>query len=232
MKIIDRNIFLLSLLFASLVHPKEVDLFSLSLKELHNIRVASHIESNAQKQPSSIYIVSAKQLRLSGARLLTHALALLVPGYFFVEDQDDMIAGFRGLASDNNAKVMVLLNGINMNIDWFWGANDALINAINFDWIEHVEVVRGPGSVTLGQGALLGVINIVTKGKSFSGQRVYSRLGQDDYHHGSYEYGAQDESISRYFYLSKSEYAGQNMDDSAWLLHGHVGGRGRHHSRP
>ncbi len=223
MKIIDRNILLLSLLLASLVHAKEVDLFSLTLKELHNIRVASYIESDAQKQPSSIYIVNAEQLRLSGARLLTHALSLLVPGYFFVDDQDDMIAGFRGLASDNNAKVMVLLNGVNMNIDWFWGANDALINSINFDWIEHVEIVRGPGSVTLGQGALLGVINIVTKGKSFSGQRIYSRLGQDKYHHASYEYGDQDESISHYFYLSKSEYAGQDMDNSAWLLHEHVG---------
>ncbi len=223
MKVIDRNILLLSLLLSSLAYSEEVDLFSLSLEELLNIRVASYIEPNLHKQPASIYVVNSDQLRLSGARLLTHALSLLVPGYFFVDDQDDMIAGFRGLASDNNAKVMVLVNGINMNIDWFWGANDALINSINFDWIEHVEVIRGPGSVTLGQGALLGVINIVTKGNTFTGQRLYSRLGQDDYRHGSYEYGNQEGPFRQYFYLSKSDYYGQNMEKDAWLLHGHGG---------
>ena len=223
MKVSNSNILLLSMLLSSWARSEEVDLFSLSLEELLNIRVASYIEPNPHKQPASIYIVNSDQLRLSGARLLTHALSLLVPGYFFVDDQDDMIAGFRGLASDNNAKVMVLVNGINMNIDWFWGANDALINSINFDWIEHVEVIRGPGSVTLGQGALLGVINIVTKADTFSGQRFYSRLGQDDYHHGSYEYGNQKGPFRQYFYLSKSDYGGQDMEKDAWLLHEHGG---------
>lgn len=98
------------------------DFLSLSLEELLKIEIASYVEPHTQKQPASITVVSGEQLRLSGSRLLTHALTLYVPGYFFVDDQDDMIAGFRGLAPDNNAKVMVLVNGVNMNIDWFWGA--------------------------------------------------------------------------------------------------------------
>jgi len=199
------------------------DFLSLSLEELLKIKIASYVEPHTQKQPASITVVTGEQLRLSGSRLLTHALTLYVPGYFFVDDQDDMIAGFRGLAPDNNAKVMVLVNGVNMNVDWFWGANDALINAINFDWIDHVEVIRGPGSVTLGQGALLGVINIVTRGDSFTGSRISSRVGKDDYYHTSYETGHKSDDYDAYLYLSRTFYGGQDMAEDGWLLHFHSG---------
>ena len=202
---------------------EQIDLTSISLEELLQINVASYLEPDVHKQPASVTIISGEQLRLSGSRILTHALTLYVPGYFFVDDQDDMIAGFRGLAPDNNAKVMVLVNGINMNVDWFWGANDALINAINFDWIDHVEVIRGPGSVTLGQGALLGVVNIVTKAKSFSGQRTTIRAGKDDYYHLSYENAHQFKNYAGYLYLATSDYGGQKMDESGYLLHFHSG---------
>ncbi len=205
------------------VFAEEDGYWSLSLEELLQIDIASYVEPHAKKQPASITVVSGEQLRLSGSRLLTHALTLYVPGYFFVDDQDDMIAGFRGLAPDNNAKVMVLVNGINMNVDWFWGANDALINAINFDWIDHVEVIRGPGSVTLGQGALLGVINIVTRGKTFTGNRLSSRVGKDNYYHVSYENGNKSDEYDTYFYLSRTLYDGQDMDEDGWLLHFHTG---------
>ena len=61
-----------------------------------------------------------------------------------------MIAGFRGLTPDNNLKMMLLINGQYLNNEWFWGPPDAILNSINFEWIDHIEVIRGPGSVTLG----------------------------------------------------------------------------------
>ncbi len=217
-------LFILSFfIFPLTVRAEGSGLSFLSLEELLQIDIASYVEPHANKQPASITVISNNQLRRSGSRLLTHALTLYVPGYFFVDDQDDMIAGFRGLAPDNNAKVMVLVNGINMNIDWFWGANDALINAINFDWIDHVEVIRGPGSVTLGQGALLGAINIVTKGKAFTGNRISARTGKDGYYHTSYEYGHNSDDYNAYLYLSKTLYDGQDMAEDGWLLHAHSG---------
>ena len=96
---------------------------------------------------------------MSGARTVNEVLTTYVPGFFTVEDQDDTIAGFRGFAPDNNAKVLLLINGHNMNTEWFWGPPDSIINGMNMEFIEKIEVIRGPGSVTLGQGALLGVIN-------------------------------------------------------------------------
>ncbi|MCR9251687.1 MAG: TonB-dependent receptor plug domain-containing protein [bacterium] len=142
-----------------------LDLLSLSLEELINVKVsvASNVVEDLRKQPVSVTTITHEQLELSGARTLLDAIMIFVPGVFVVEDQDDTIIGFRGLAADNNSKVLLLVNGINLNTEFFWGPPGAILNSTNYDYIERVEVVRGPGSVTLGQGALLGVINIVTK---------------------------------------------------------------------
>lgn len=137
----------------------------LSLEDLLNVEisVASNVISDKDKQPVSITTITRKQLQLSGARTLADALMLYVPGFFVTEDQDDVIMAFRGLAPDNNSKVMLLINGQNMNTEFFWGPPYAILTSSNYSYIERVEVIRGPGSVTLGQGALLGVINIVTR---------------------------------------------------------------------
>ncbi|MGL6289965.1 MAG: TonB-dependent receptor plug domain-containing protein, partial [Silanimonas sp.] len=90
-------------------------------------------------------------------------LALHVPGFFLVDDQDDTITAVRGLAPDNNSKLMLLLDGQPLNAEWFWGPPDAVLNGLDLEVFERIEVVRGPGSVTLGQGALLGVVNLVTR---------------------------------------------------------------------
>ncbi|MCB1200161.1 MAG: TonB-dependent receptor plug domain-containing protein [Leptospiraceae bacterium] len=127
------------------------------------VTVASNVVTEKDKQPVSITIISREKINLSGARNLTQLLNTYVPGYFTIEDQDDIIAGFRGLAPDNNVKVLLLLNGHNLNTEWFWGPPDALLQSFDLGFIERLEIIRGPGSVTLGQGALLGVINIVTR---------------------------------------------------------------------
>lgn len=107
--------------------------------------------------------VFSRQIELSGARTVNEVLSTYVPGYFLMEDRDDVIAGFRGFALDNNSKVMLLLNGHRINTEGFQGPADSILNGLSLDYIDHIEVVRGPGSVILGQGALLDMINIATK---------------------------------------------------------------------
>jgi outer membrane receptor protein involved in Fe transport len=141
------------------------DYMSLSLEDLMrtDIGVASRVSGDARRQPSSVSVIERAQILGSAARTLNELLMLHVPGYFLVEDQDDTIAGLRGLAPDNNSKILLLLDGRSLNADWFWGPPDAVLNGLDLDFIERIEVIRGPGSVTLGQGALIGVINIVTR---------------------------------------------------------------------
>lgn len=141
------------------------DYMALSLEELMQIDVgvASRVSRSLDRQPVSVTVIDRAQIGGSGARTLNELLMLHVPGFFLVEDQDDTIAGMRGLAPDNNSKILLMLDGRGLNADWFWGPPDALLNGLDLEFIERVEVVRGPGSVTQGQGALLGVINLVTR---------------------------------------------------------------------
>ncbi len=104
------------------------ELYKFSLEELTEneqtetaISVASNISTDENKQPAAVTTITRQQLQLSSARTLAEALTLFVPGFFLVEDQDDMIMGFRGLAPDNNSKVMLLINGHNVNTEFFWG---------------------------------------------------------------------------------------------------------------
>ncbi|MEM6298820.1 MAG: TonB-dependent receptor [Bacteroidota bacterium] len=197
--------------------------YQLQISDLNQVTVASNVITEGNKQPVSITTITSEELRLSGARLLSEAIMFYVPGFFLVEDQDDLISGFRGMAADNNSKVLLLLDGQNLNTEFFWGPTDAILNSITFDYIERVEVIRGPGSVTLGQGALLGVINIITKNggnlKETEGGKsdIVFELGADGRFHGSGDYrGRHKNGLDTYFYVSTGRYNGQELQDRGW----------------
>jgi len=147
------------------VAADKIDYFEMSLEELLNIKVSvsAGTESRQNFVPSSVTIISQSDIELANGRSLSDLLNIYVPGYFKAEDKDDTIASFRGLAPDNNSKVLLLIDGVRINADWFWGPADSVLNGIGLDYIERIEVIRGPGSVTLGQGAQMGVINVITK---------------------------------------------------------------------
>ncbi len=203
--------------------PTEEQLYEMSLEELLEVSVASNVMKSSEKQPASVTTITRKQLELSGARTLAKAIMAYVPGFFVVEDQDDVIAGFRGLAPDNNSKVLFLLNGQNMNTEWFWGPPSALLNSTNMGYIEKIEIIRGPGSVTLGQGALLGVVNVVTKnGKSLKqlnkkyGGKINLGIGENEYNQIAAEAMQQKEELNSYFYFAKTDYNGQPLRNEGW----------------
>ncbi|RMH68881.1 MAG: hypothetical protein D6675_14565 [Gemmatimonadetes bacterium] len=188
-----------------------------------DLTVASNVISENRKQPVSVTAITSKQIELSGARTVSELLTIFVPGFFLVEDSDDLISAFRGLSPDNNSKVLFQVNGHTINTEWFWGPPDALLNSLDMSYIDRIEVIRGPGSVTLGQGALLGVINIVTKNhlSAPSNQSTFrAALGLDRYHHGSFENFnstvLSKGELGTYVYLGFSEYHGQKQKNKGW----------------
>ncbi|MGZ8190964.1 MAG: TonB-dependent receptor plug domain-containing protein [Methylococcaceae bacterium] len=222
------------LIFVLVLHAHDVmaecnkafdDLLNLPLEQLlqTDVSVASKVSSDPGKQPASVTVVTHEQLQLSGARTVNEALMTYVPGFFTIEDQDDTIAAFRGLAADNNSKVMMLLNGHNLNAEWFMGPPDAILNSNNFDWIERIEVIRGPGSVTLGQGALLGVINIVTrKAENLVSSCNKAKLnlmaggGLNNAWQGGMEWAFNDKDHDAYLHVNQSNYDGQGVRREGW----------------
>jgi outer membrane receptor protein involved in Fe transport len=118
--------------------------------------------TTASKTPVSVTTITAEEIALSPARNLYDLIEIYVPGAFVMNHNDDFHPGIRGIIADRNLKFLLLVNGRNMNQKGHAGATAELDNW-DLNDIAQVEVIRGPGSVTYGPGAILGVINITTK---------------------------------------------------------------------
>ena len=187
------------------------------------ISVASNVSLDLHQQPASVTVISREQLQLSAARTLNEALMTYVPGYFVVEGHSDTVAAFRGLVGDSNAKIMMLVNGHNINAERYGGMPDGIINSTNFDWIERIEVVRGPGSVTLGQGALQGVINIITRSADSLAPEcgdakvsLISGGGLNNLWQGGVEAAFNHKEYDGYLFVQQKNYDGQNIRRQGW----------------
>ncbi|WP_199609776.1 TonB-dependent receptor plug domain-containing protein [Flocculibacter collagenilyticus] len=195
------------------------DVFSLSLDELLNVdvNVSSTTESRQQFLPASVTVIHRSEIQYSGGRTLNDVLNLYVPGYFKAEDKDDTIGAFRGVAPDNNSKVLLLIDGIKVNADWFWGPADSVLNGIGLDYIERIEVVRGPGSVMQGQGAQLGVINIITRNIE-EPLIATASAGEYGWHKASVMGGGTWNDLRWQWYLSRQLFDGIELPQKGWAI--------------
>ncbi len=112
--------------------------------------------------PSATTIITDEDIRLSGARSLPDLLRR-VPGMetltLTVADTSLAVRGFNQRLSN---KLLVLLNGRSVYLD-FLGMTWWSMLPIQMEDIERVEVIRGPGSTLYGANAFGGVVNIITK---------------------------------------------------------------------
>jgi outer membrane receptor protein involved in Fe transport len=137
-----------------------------SLDSLLNTRIsaASKYAQTSSAAASSVTIVSSDDIRSFGYRNLQEVLEN-VRGFYISNDHNYAYLGTRGFSrtTDYNSRVLVLIDGHSMN-DQTWGAAPVGTDLpINFDVVERIEIVQGPGSALYGTGAVFAVINIVTK---------------------------------------------------------------------
>ena len=158
--------------------PAAQDLSDLSLEELARVEVTTATQTSVSigKAPSTVYSFTAEELRLQGVGTLLELVAFHAPGAFITEDGDELIAAFRGVAVDNNCKVLFLIDGHNANLQYAKGATPELELGLLED-IERVEIVVGPGSALYGSGATIAVINVITKAPPAHGREVSSHAG-------------------------------------------------------
>jgi outer membrane receptor protein involved in Fe transport len=123
------------------------------------------------------------------------------------------LPGVRGIISDRPYKFLVNVNGINVNIKTIYGARLELLNWELSD-IDRIEVVRGPGSVTYGPGAIGGVINIYTKtGKKAPGLEIGGHYwGKYDSKGNYVSYGRVKDDFQLYTYFSVTSTDGISPD--------------------
>jgi len=138
-------------------------LFALSLEELMNteVSIGSIVGTTLSRAPVSITTITREQIAITPARNLADLIEIYVPGALWLNHLSPKI-GLRGLIIDRNYKFLLLVNGVSRNQN---GSQGATLELQNWDLndIERIEIVRGPGSVTYGPGAIAGVINIITR---------------------------------------------------------------------
>jgi outer membrane receptor for ferrienterochelin and colicins len=142
------------------------------------VSIATGSVQPVHRAPAIASVITAGDIEALGARSLEDVLAL-VPGlhvsrsFYF----NDPIYTFRGIHSQFNPQVLVLLNDLPLT-SVFLGNRGAAWRSVPVETISRVEVIRGPGSALYGADALSGVINIITKSpEELKGTRVSAAYG-------------------------------------------------------
>ena len=133
------------------------------LVAVEDVQAASRTSESVDDAPSSVTIISGRELRAMGYPTIAEALRG-VRGVFVSDDTTYASLGFRGYgpAGSYGNKVLVLVDGHSTNDDWIGSSYVGYDNRTDLDGIDRIEIVRGPGSVLYGTGAFVGVVNLVT----------------------------------------------------------------------
>lgn len=167
-----------------IIHPlrayaqTENALDNLSLEDVLNmdISVAAQRSSTLRESPGIVSLITQEDIKNSGAQDLIDVLRL-VPGFDFNPDVQNFLGiSIRGNWA-NEGKVLVMMDGMPLN-DLMFGCVP-FGNRVPLALIDRIEIIRGPGSAQYGGIAMLGVVNIMTKGaKQLKGIEINASAGQ------------------------------------------------------
>jgi outer membrane receptor for ferrienterochelin and colicins len=192
-------------------------LTNLSIEELMEIEVAtvygaSKYEQKVTEAPSSVTIITSDDIKKYGYRTLADILQS-VRGFYTTYDRNYHYIGVRGFSrpGDYNTRVLLLVNGVRINDNIYDQASIGTDFPIDVDLIDHVEIIRGPGSSLYGSNAFFGVINVITKqGQNFKGAETSGEAGSFNTYKGRFSYGNQFQNglemvLSGSYYNSKGD---------------------------
>ncbi|WP_051340242.1 TonB-dependent receptor plug domain-containing protein [Azospirillum halopraeferens] len=167
------------------------DLSRLSIEELTQVRVTSVSKRSEplSTAAASVYVITAEDIRRSGAISIPQALRLapnLDVAQLNAYNHAIAARGFNSPESSN--KLLVLVDGRSVYSPFaatvFWEGVDVPVADI-----ERIEVISGPGGTLWGANAVNGVINIITRSADRSqGTLVETAIGNAD-RGGTVRYG-------------------------------------------
>ena len=176
---------LITCLFFSSAFAKDdfKDFAELDLEELLNTTVisASKREQKLSEAPNAIYVITAEDIKRSGA-VDVPDLFRLVPGMDVVNVYGGTYgACARGFNERFVSRMLVMIDGRSIYTAFFGGVfweNEQVF----LEDIERIEVIRGPGATLWGANAVHGVINIITKDPDEDqGLMVTGKAGSKNY---------------------------------------------------
>lgn len=143
----------------------EIDeLLQMDISDL-TVSVASKREERADEAPAVLNVVTAREIRESGARTLFEVLDRQpgIYGYFSLQSGENSVAIRGNNTNVGNNHTLILMNGRPVREGYSGGQDMNTLRAFPLRMIERLEIIRGPGSVLYGTNAFAGVVNIITK---------------------------------------------------------------------
>jgi iron complex outermembrane receptor protein len=141
---------------------------------------ATRFAEPAASLPLGVSVISAEEIRASGATTVNDALVRLlgVPGRQDLLNGGDTNVDLRGFGATADGNQVVILDGVRLSEADLGGTRMA---GIPIESIARIEVLRGSGAVLYGEGATGGVIVITTKAGSgqqqATGASAYAGVG-------------------------------------------------------
>ena len=140
------------------------------------ITTASSQAETLNEVPVPTTLITAEMIKNCGGRNLQEVLAAFVPGMNIVDCNDDINIAMRGIYSNGQEKILIMLNGHRLNS---YCTNIASPDySISLEKIKQIEVLRGPASSLYGGVSLTAVVNVITwQGADIDGIEVHAGAG-------------------------------------------------------
>lgn len=148
--------------FTALAAPSDEE-FESALGDIETVSIATGHPHPLRTAPSVTSVITAEEIRNSGARDLVDVLKL-VPGFYIglTASSRDPVITVRGFSSVFNQNILFMLDGIPQT-ELVFGNRFTALGKVPLDIIERVEVIRGPGSALYGADAYSAVVNVITQ---------------------------------------------------------------------
>lgn len=214
------NFFLLAVLFgiSPLVRSQTAD--EEALAEFYGsaemVSIATGTAQPLRESPAIASVITAADISAIGATELNEVLEA-VPGLHVGVSGVGYkpIFSIRGIHTQTNPQVLVLVNGIPIK-NVFDGSLGAAWGRMPVTGIARIEVIRGPGSALYGADAFSGVINIITKSAAdVRGLEIGARRGSFDRSDQYLQWGGDIGGFDSYFYLERHHSDGPHRTISA-----------------
>ena len=140
------------------------DTLQLGLEDLMNVVVtsASRKSQTLAETAAAAYVITADDIRRSGATNVPEALRLAPGVQVSSIGNNKWAVTIRGFADRFANKLLVLVDGRSVYTPLFSGVLWETLD-VPLEFIERIEVIRGPGASIWGANAVNGVINIITR---------------------------------------------------------------------
>ena len=194
-------------------------LSNLSIEQLMQVKVTILGPSETvSKTPAAVSVVTADDIRRSGAMSIPEALRLVPELDVAQIDGSQWAVSSRGFNNEFANKLLVLQDGRSIYTPLFGGVLWDVQSPMMED-VDRIEVIRGPGATLWGANAVNGVINILTKSaQDTQGWLVSSGGGTFDQGFADVRYGGKigDNAYYRIYgtYLDHATTPLPNGDDS------------------